>query len=432
MAAAGTDEDRLYWAGAGTVFELPLAWRVSGHARRLFALALSGLALALVTGRPALVAVAAPALVLLCAPRGARPPSVRLSLRPSAQRVYEGEQVSLEAKVDGLGSSQLDVLLHPGEGAAPVQATARAHGGRAAIAFQMAVWGRRSPGVVELAFTDRSRLFACRRLVLLPEVTCYPAPGLHRRAPVLGRPSARSGDHAARSAGDGSEFWGVREYVSGDRQRSINWGATTRRGRLQVNMFAAERSQDVVLVVDATADVGTPGESPLDLALRGSLGIARTYLQARDRVGMVVLGGSGQWTAPAAGKRQYHRLMELLIEQRGGWAGTEAITRLPRAALPPGASVVALSPLLDPRLVEALGNLRERNFSVVVVDVLNSEPRGPRGRLDRLGRRIWKLEREALVFALRELGIPVTHWDGRGELVLPGPARRKLVGAVRQ
>jgi uncharacterized protein (DUF58 family) len=44
----------------------------------------------------------------------------------------------------------------------------------------------------------------------------------------------------------------VREYVPGDRQRSINWPASTRRGRLQVNTFAAERSQDVVLLVDAT------------------------------------------------------------------------------------------------------------------------------------------------------------------------------------
>ena len=77
----------------------------------------------------------------------------------------------------------------------------------------------------------------------------------------------------------------MREYVPGDRQRSINWAATTRRGRLQVNTFAAERSQDLVLVVDATSDVGEVGSTTVDHALRGALGVARTYLDARDRVG---------------------------------------------------------------------------------------------------------------------------------------------------
>ena len=76
---------------------------------------------------------------------------------------------------------------------------------------------------------------------------------------VLSRLPNRLGEHAARVPGEGTEFAGVREYVPGDRQRAINWPASTRLGRLQVNTFAAERSQDIVLVVDATSDVGPPG-----------------------------------------------------------------------------------------------------------------------------------------------------------------------------
>ena len=58
----------------------------------------------------------------------------------------------------------------------------------------------------------------------------------------------------------------------------------------------------------------------------------------------------------------------------GGWEHKSGLTRLPRAALPPGALIVVFSPLLDPRLIEALRDLRERGFSVLVVDVLNAEP----------------------------------------------------------
>jgi uncharacterized protein (DUF58 family) len=93
--------------------------------------------------------------------------------------------------------------------------------------------------------------------------------------------------------------------------------------------------------------------------------------------------------------------------------------RLPRAALAPGAAVVAFSPLLDTPFVEALRDLRQRNFPVLVVDVLNAEPRTGRSREDRLAQRIWRMERQALRFSLSQLGIAVTRWSGEGALALP-------------
>jgi uncharacterized protein (DUF58 family) len=81
--------------------------------------------------------------------------------------------------------------------------------------------------------------------------------------------------------------------------------------------------------------------------------------------------------------------------------------------------VIAFSPLLDAHFVEALRDLRQRNFSVVVVDVPVGAPRAGRGRLDRLTERILRMEREAVRFSLRELGVTVARWDGRDELALP-------------
>ena len=44
-------------------------------------------------------------------------------------------------------------------------------------------------------------------------------------------------------------------------------------------------------------------------------------------------------------------------------------------------------------------------------------------------RRIWRMEQEAIRFSLRELGIPVVHWNGMQSLDLPlaGYTRRPLV-----
>jgi len=233
-------------------------------------------------------------------------------------------------------------------------------------------------------------------------------------------------------AGEGVEFVGVRQYATGDRQRSINWAATTRRGRLQVNTFAAERSQDVVLIVDAGSEVGRPGSTSVDKSLRGALGLARAYLDARDRVGFVAVGQRLLWLAPGMGNRQFFRITETILEVQPGSSPYVDITRLPRAAVAPGAAVVAFSPLLDEQVVEALRDLRQRNFAVVVVDVLNVELGGKGSRLDRLARRVWYMEREALMFSLSQLGVPVVAWDGEAPLALPAQRRSRQVAGSRR
>ena len=85
-----------------------------------------------------------------------------------------------------------------------------------------------------------------------------------------------------------------------------------------------------------------------------------------------------------------------------------------------GALVVVFSALLDQRFVEALREMRERGLTVLVVDVLNAEPPLRRRTADRMARRI---EQEAIRFSLRELGVPVVHWDG---VQFPGPAAGRL------
>jgi hypothetical protein len=64
------------------------------------------------------------------------------------------------------------------------------------------------------------------------------------------------------------------------------------------------------------------------------------------------------------------------------------------------------------------------------VDVLNTGP--PAARFSyaaTTAARIWRMEQQAIRFSLRELGIPVVHWDGVAPLDLPlAPyTRRPLV-----
>jgi len=409
--------------------ELELVWRSSRHARRLLTLGLFGLFVATVARRPEFAGVAAPALLLLAAGRvQRRPPRIVVRVQPSSRRGFEGELMALEVTADGQGDCDARWSLHPGQEIEPVGATT-ANGPDVRFTFRPERWGRRQIGTMDVVLRDRWRLAEGHATVTLPGLDCYPAPAQQRTPVVLRRLPNRLGEHPARTFGEGIEFFGVREYVPGDRQRSINWPASTRRGRLQVNTFAAERLQDVVLLLDATSDVGLPGTSALDLALRGAAAAARAYLNARDRVGVITYQwGGARWLVPGLGRRQEYRILDSMLASDTGWTQGASFRRLPRAALPPGALVVVFSPLLDQRFVEALRDMRERGFTMLVVDVLNAEPRPRTRQVDRMARRIWRMEQEAIRFSLRELGVPVVHWDGVQSLDLPlaGYTRRPL------
>jgi uncharacterized protein (DUF58 family) len=274
-------------------------------------------------------------------------------------------------------------------------------------------------GALEIVLRDRWRLSEGRATVPLPRVDCHPRPAQLTTRVVLSKLPSRLGEHSARAAGEGTEFSGVRGFVPGDRQRRINWPATTRRGSLQLNVFAAERAQDVVIMTDVSADVGEPGATTLDLALRGAAACAGAHLAVRDRVGFISYQRRVSWIAPSSSRRQYSHIMDAMLAGPLPETGSAGIDRLPRAALPPGALVLVFTPLLDPRLAENLRDLRERGFALLIVDVLNTAPSGGTDRLTGLASRIWRMEQEALRFSLRELGIPVVHWDGEQSLDEP-------------
>ncbi len=428
--------------------EIAVRWRLSRHSRRLLTVALLALLLAVLSRRPEFAGVAAPALVLLAAgggPRPARPAQVGVLIRPATTRLFEGEPGWVDVGLApaegtagregraGLAGYDAWWAFHPGKGIEPASATA-VSAGTARFELVIPRWGRRQAGTVELVLHDRWRLTEGRALVTLPLLEVFPSPGVQEETVTLSRLPARLGEHTARVPGDGAEFAGLREYVPGDRQRQINWPASTRRGRLMVNTFAAERSQDVVLIVDATSDVGVPGTSALDYALRGATATARAYLRRRDRVGVITYQwGSAQWLAPSLGRRQEYKIIDTMLRANASWSREASFARLPRAALPPGALVVAFSPLLDQRFVESLRDLRERGLTLLVVDVLNVSPPARRlarpGGPDALARKLWQMEQQAIRFSLRELGVPVVHWDGAETLDLPmAPyTRRPLV-----
>ncbi len=420
---------------------LPITWQLSGHARRLLTLAIAGLTAAVIFRRPEFAGLAAPALLVLIG-RQAGPDSVNVEIEAPAAPLTEDEPALARIRITWPrdGSGEPAAVGHRGQVIVQLKANpwitteeARAgDDGWFQLPFVPQRWGDRSVGFVEVKLYDRWRLEEARLTISLPRVMCNPRPAVLESQIVLSKLPSRLGEHASRLAGEGVEFAGVREFVPGDRQRRINWPATTRRGSLQLNTFNAERAQVMVLLMDIGTDVGESGQSTADLAVRAAAGTAVRYLAARDRVGLISFGRQLDWIAPAVGRRQSQRILDLITSKSVSGHPLDVMSELPHAALPPGALVIVISPLLSLRLVEALRGLRERGFATVVIDVLRTpkiEGLTRTKALADLATRIWRMEQEAIRFSLRELGIPVVAWDGQSPLDEPLAAftRRPVV-----
>src|SRR5262249_60450999 len=104
-----------------------------------------------------------------------------------------------------------------------------------------------------------------------------------------------------------------------------------------------------------------------------------------------------RWLAPVIGPRRFSRIVESFRDVRSLYSFVPPdMTWLPPAVLPAGTLVIMFSPLLDERAIDAVIDLRERGYPVIVADVLGTAPApsaGPAG--PGLALRLWRLERPA-------------------------------------
>lgn len=392
--------------------------RLGGYA----ALAAIGLVAALALRRPELAIAAAPfALVLAVGTGLARDPRVEVDFTLGSDRTVEGEEVEAEIAVRAEGSvDRLELLLDLPQGMGIVDgADALAVRLRAGeerelpLRLRCSRWGLYDVGDVEARAYDPFRLVVWEgRFRRSQSLKTYPrAVSLSRiLSPV--ETQAFTGSEVARVKGEGIEYADLRDYVPGDRVRSINWRASARRGDLVVNERHPERNTDVVLFVDSFTDVRSEHRSTLDDAVRAAATLAVRYLERRDRVGLVAFGGILRWLRPGMGLSQRFMLIETLLETGVDVTYTwRDVNLIPARILPPKALVLAVTPLVDARFITALENLRGRGFDLVVVEV---DPVGfveaGRGEVAGLAYRLWLLEREVLRSRLERLGVGVARW----------------------
>jgi uncharacterized protein (DUF58 family) len=392
--------------------------RVEGYAL-LAAVSLLG---ALALRRPELAVAAAPlALVLAVGTTLTREPRIEAEFRPSATRTLEEDDVEAVLELESPSAvGRLEVVLDLPNGVDvvdgdPAFALSLDPGEERTVPLTLRCsrWGVFDVGTLDLRATDLLRFVTWERRLTVPRpLKAYPRLEPVRRVVSARETQVYAGNEVARHQSDGIEYADLRDFVPGDRVRSINWRASARRQGLVVNERHPERNTDVVILVDSFLDLGAGDRSTLDDTVRAAATLASRYLERRDRVGFVGYGGILRWLRPGMGVGQRYRLIETLLE-----TGVEPtftwrdVNLIPARILSPKALVVALTPLVDLRFVAMLEDLRARRVDLVVVEIDASALVEPgHGRVAGLAHRVWLLERDMLRMRLERAGIAVGRW----------------------
>ncbi|HTN05553.1 DUF58 domain-containing protein [Agriterribacter sp.] len=135
-----------------------------------------------------------------------------------------------------------------------------------------------------------------------------------------------TGIHRLRKSGSSMEFEQIKEYVSGDDNRNVNWKATSRKGDLMVNTFTDEKSQHIYCLIDKGRNMKMPfeGMTLLDYAINASLVLTNVALLKHDKAGLLTFASHPE-TFLAADRKgiQMEMILENLYRQQTHFSETD-------------------------------------------------------------------------------------------------------------
>lgn len=121
-----------------------------------------------------------------------------------------------------------------------------------------------------------------------------------------------------RKVGHNREFDQIKEYISGDDFRTVNWKATARKGSLMVNTYQDEKSQQLYSIIDKGRSMKMPfdGMTLLDYAINASLVISNIAIKKDDKAGLITFSNRIGAILKADKKNaQMQSIMETLYNQ---------------------------------------------------------------------------------------------------------------------
>jgi len=225
------------------------------------------------------------------------------------------------------------------------------------------------------------------------------------------------GNILSKKIGMGSEFYSLDEYHVGDELRRVNWKASSRYDRLYVNEYEAEKSGDVIIMLDARQeglDLSQTPKSLLYYEIKAALSIAAKILHERNRVGLIVQRDVMDWIYLGCSKAQFYRILHNLLK-------TEATSTVPfeytawivKKCFPPQTQIIIISPLTDRKIIDYVIQLRAFKYDILIISPCPLEAEKaflPQDNFTSTALKILRLGREIRISELRRFA-SVVDWN---------------------
>ena len=267
--------------------------------------------------------------------------------------------------------------------------------------------------------TRRWRVHAHADIRIYPDLSAVERYGeLARRGRLVD-----AGFRRLRYHGRGGEFDALREWTPDDEFRSINWKASARRAKLMVEQYDVERSQTVMLALDA-GRLMTPrlGEQrKFDYAITAALSVASIAALVDDKVGLLAFaGGILEHIPPRSGSAHSAGMTQRVYDLQPRFEEADysrAFTYL-RRRQPKRSLVIFFTDMFDPVASAAtlvnLALLTPRHLAVCVLmndeavqQALDAEPRDAMGAYAASVAATLQMERQRAAAILTQRGILV-------------------------
>jgi uncharacterized protein (DUF58 family) len=259
---------------------------------------------------------------------------------------------------------------------------------------------------------SRVRVGAKARLFVLPPVTRVRNITIRPR-----RTRVYAGTISARAGGAGTDFFGVREYQTGDPPSAINWRASARQvDKLYATEFQQERVADVGIVLDGRLRTNefTQGHSLFEYSVQAAASLSDALLSQGNRVGLLVYASFLAWTFPGYGKIQRERILHALANAKTGDSQVFSdLEHIPTRLFPPESQIILISPLLEDDFAPLI-QLRAQGYEVIVISpnpVKFELAYLPANETIQLAGRVIRMERSLLLQKMGRAGIHVLDWD---------------------
>lgn len=129
-----------------------------------------------------------------------------------------------------------------------------------------------------------------------------------------------------RRIGHNTDFEQIKDYVTGDDYRTINWRATARRHQLMVNVYQEERSQPVYSVIDKGRMMQQSFQEMtlLDYAINATLVLSYVAVNKQDKAGLITFSDQfGTFVQASRQQGQMQTLQEALYAEHTQFGETD-------------------------------------------------------------------------------------------------------------